>query len=102
MRSTATFITAQPMKHEAYPLEPGKNGSWVSCHTWSPTAISPPRTVVQPATCQSTLAPLRRREVPYPFNSAPARTSAKMAAPVPVGAVTSWGRHRLSLLVDRR
>src|ERR1017187_5572692 len=51
------FITAQPMKHDAYPLDPGKKGSLVNCHICRPKATRPPRTAVHPATSQSKTDP---------------------------------------------
>ena len=94
------FIAPQPMKHDAYPLDPGKKGSSVSCQIWSPMATSPPRTAVQPATCQSRVSFSRKRRSPNCTRRALATLTAKMAAPAAVGAVTPLGRQRL-LVVGR-
>ena len=59
------FITAHPMKQEAYPLEPGEKGSSVSCQIWRPMATRMmPSTATQPETSQSSRESLRIRYCP--------------------------------------
>ena len=97
------FITAQAMKHEAYPLEPGKKGKLGELPHLEPDGDEPAEDRrSSPATSQSSGLALAQAHGPEAVQQRAATTRAKIAAPIPVGAVTWWGRHRSSLLVDRR